>query len=37
MGKSRDWMYSSVEAAGQGSMGYRQTGAGQDAIRKFEF
>ena len=38
MGKSRDWMYSTVESTSQyGGMGYKQTGLGQSAIRKFEY
>lgn len=32
MGKSRDWMYSTVETFGQVTSGYNQYGAGQSAI-----
>ncbi len=35
MGKSRDWMYSTVETSGQVSSGFNQYGAGQSAISKF--
>jgi hypothetical protein len=34
MGKSRDWMYSTVESIGQMS-GYNQYSSGQSAISKF--
>ncbi len=36
MGKSRDWMYSTVESIGQIGMGYNQySTGGQSAISKF--
>jgi hypothetical protein len=34
MGKSRDWMYSTVETIGQFNAGYKQLGAGQSTISK---
>lgn len=35
MGKSRDWMYSTVETTGQVTSGYNQYSAGQSAISKY--
>lgn len=35
MGKSRDWMYSTVETVGQITSGYNQYSGGQSAISKF--
>ena len=35
MGKSRDWMYSTVETTGQVTSGYNQFSSGQSAISKF--
>lgn len=32
MGKSRDWMYSTVETTGQVTSGYNQISGGQSAI-----
>lgn len=34
MGKSRDWMYSTVETIGEGNAGLSQTGTTQAAISK---
>ena len=34
MGKSRDWMYSTVETTGQFNVDYKQLGAGQATISK---
>jgi hypothetical protein len=36
MGKSRDWMYSTVETVGQVVAGYNEFSGGQSAISKFE-
>lgn len=37
MGKSRDWMYSTVETTGQVTSGYNQFSGGQSAISNFSF
>ena len=34
MGKSRDWMYSTVETTGQATSGYNQYAGGQAATSK---
>jgi len=36
MGKSRDWMYSTVETSGQATSGFNQYSTGQSAISKFK-
>jgi hypothetical protein len=35
MGKTRNWMFSTVETIGQGSSGLSQTGTVQSSISKF--
>ena len=35
MGKSRDWLFSTVESIGQTGMGYNQISGGQSAMSKF--